>query len=147
MSIFTNAGTNLAIVSGLPATYDSAGFAALSFVDVGEVENIPEYGGTSQEITFTSLKDLIVKKLKGSFDPGSISVTLGRDVADAGQVVVAAAAAPTNNTEHSIAITFSDGSINYFTALVMSYTINPNDVNSVVRSTMQVSLTNVVIEA
>jgi hypothetical protein len=147
MSIITNAGTNLAIVSGEPATYDAPGFGALSFVDVGEVENIPEYGGVSQEITFTALKDLIVKKLKGSFDPGSIAITLGRDVADAGQVVVSAAAAPTNNTQHSISVTFSDGSIHYFTALVMSYTTNPNDVNSVVRSTMNLSLTNVVVEA
>lgn len=147
MTISTAAGTNVALVSGLPATYDAAGFGALVFVDVGEVENVPEFGGTSQEITFTSLKDAVVRKAKGAFDAGSVSLVLGRDVSDAGQALLKSGAVHTNNTEHSFEVTFPDGSIQYFSALVMSYTTNTNDVNSIIRSTALVSITNVVIEA
>ena len=147
MAFITNAGTVLAMVAGEPATYDDTGFGALVFVDVAEVESIPEYGGTSQEITFTALADAIVNKRKGSFDPGSLPIPLGRDVADAGQILMKAAAVHTNNAVQSFSITFSDASIHYFTGLVMGYTVNPNDVNSVVKSTATVALTNVVVEA
>tara|TARA_R110000850_G_scaffold11976_4_gene40754 strand:- start:32196 stop:32639 length:444 start_codon:yes stop_codon:yes gene_type:complete len=147
MAFITNAGTVLAMVAGVPATYDAVGFAALTFVPVSEVETLPAYGGTSQEITFTALDDAIVNKRKGSFDPGSISISLGRDVSDAGQTLMQAAGVHTNNAEQSFSVTFSDASVHYFTGLVMGFDTIPNDANSVVKSAPNVALTNVVVEA
>ena len=146
MAINTAAGTTLSLVAGAPATYDNAGFAALTYVEVAEIESLPEFGGTSQEITFTALSDIITRKAKGAFDAGSVSLGLGRDTSDAGQTLIKGGAVPTVNTVFSFKVLYPDASVQYFTALIMSYTTNTNDVNSVIRSTALISLTNVVVE-
>ena len=48
MAIQTSAGTTLGIVSGLPATYDAAGFGALTFATVGEMQSLTQ---TAKSIT------------------------------------------------------------------------------------------------
>ena len=142
MAITTSAGAALAIVKAEPATYDISGFGALSFVEVGQIETLGEFGGSSQIIEFTGLTDVVVQKFKGSFNAGSVSVNLGRDITDAGQVVLQAGAIPTVNTVHSFSFTETGGDIIYVTGIITSYTVNYSDANSVTKATVVLELDN-----
>lgn len=145
MALQTSAGILLSLVEGAPATYDAAGFGALTLVDVGDIESIGEFGGTSQINNFTGLTDIVVQKFKGAFDAGSFGLGLGQDRSDAGQALLVAAAVPTNNAVQSVSVTFTNGDIAYFTCIISSYTTNISDVNSIVKSTAQIELNNLVV--
>ena len=145
MPVSTAAGTTIAIVSGAPASYDIAGFAALSLIDVGEVETLGEFGGTSQVVSFIGLTDVIEQKFKGSFNAGSLAVSVGNDLSDAGQVILSAGAAPTNNTVHSVSVTFPDATLVYFTCIITGFGLSVPDANSVIKATASLELNNAVI--
>ena len=145
MAITTSAGASLAIVKAEPATYDIAGFSALVFVDVGQIETMGEFGGSSQVIEFTGLTDVVVQKFKGSFNAGTIAVGLGKDITDVGQILLEAGAIPTENGVHSVEVTDANGDILYFTCIVTGYTTNIADVNSVIKSTSNLEINNEVI--
>lgn len=144
----TTTGTILSLVASEPATYDSAGFGALTFVAAGEVENLGEFGGSAQIITFTPLATGIVKKYKGSIDYGQATATLGKDVTDAGQILMKAGFDGTDrNTVHSFKVENSGGEIAYFTGLIGSYTFATGDANQVQKTNVNIELNNKVIEA
>lgn len=138
----TALGLTLAVSAGEPATYDIAGFAALTFIDVGDVETVPEFGGSSQVIEFINITTGLVQKFKGSFNAGSLSVNLGRDITDVGQIVLKDGAVPTDNTVHSFSFTETGGDIIYVTGIVTSYTVNYSDANSVTKATVVLELDN-----
>ena len=93
MSINSSAGTKLYIcATANPTATDSSTYAALTWVEVNEVETIPEFGDAASAITYTSLSDSRVRKLKGAYDAGSLSVTMAHDPSDAGQTDCATAA-------------------------------------------------------
>ena len=143
MSITKTASTTLAIVAGAPATYDIAGFAAQVHVNVGEIETMSEFGGVSQIGTFNAISRVITDKYKGAYDAGELSLGLGKDIADAGQVILEAGSDPlAANDVHSVKITDANGDIIYFTCLVGSYTTNFGDINSLVKSTASLAINN-----
>lgn len=143
MSITKSAGTELAIVAGAPATYDITGFAALTFVDVGEIETMSEFGGVSQIGTFNAISRIVTDKYKGAYDAGELSLGLAKDLSDAGQGVLEAGADPFAAEDvHSVKITDANGDILYFTCLIGSYTTNYGDVNSLVKSTASLAVNN-----
>lgn len=147
MTVQTNASTALAIAAASPATYNAAGFDALSYTTVGEVVSLGEHGGTTALVTHSPLARRRVNKFKGSINDGSMTVGLGLDIADAGQVVLAAGADGTNiDLDHSIRITYQDGSISYFTAKIMSYTRNPGTIDSIVGANSTFELTNQIVD-
>ena len=65
MSVLTSTGTILSVVADEPATIDAAGFGALTFVEVGEVTDIPEYGPNVQVVEHNPLKTGVTQKFKG----------------------------------------------------------------------------------
>lgn len=149
MAIQLTGGATLGIVQGAPATYDQTGFDALSFQNVGEIESFGEFGNTATITEFTAVDDRIVNKLVGSMNPGDLALTLGRDATDAGQVIFSNAVRPAHASygqTFSIKITYDDASVQYFTSVIGSYTTNPSDVNSVVRSTVTLGINNEIIE-
>ena len=142
MAINTTAGASISIVKAEPATYDIADFGALTFVEVGDIETMGEFGGRSQVIEFTGIKDIVTQKFKGSFNAGSMSVGLGKNVTDAGQALLVAGAIPSENGVHSVEFKDAAGDIVYFTCIVTGYTTNPADVNAVIKSTVTLELNN-----
>lgn len=140
MAIQTSAGTTLGIVSGTPATYDSTGFAALSFATVGEITEIPAFGSVYNLITHSPLGERRVVKRKGSVNDGTLTLNFAADADDTGQA--AAKTASTADTEVSVAITYPDGEIDYFTGLVMSYQVNAGGVDSIKSDSIVLELTN-----
>lgn len=147
MTVQTNAGTSLAISASSPATYDAVGFAALTFTEVGEVVSIGEHGSNYALVTHSPLSSRRVQKFKGSVNDGSMAVGLGMDLTDAGQTLLLAGAdGSAVDVDHAVKITYQDGSIEYFSAKVMSYTRNPSTIDSIVAANTTFELVNQVID-
>jgi hypothetical protein len=147
MAVITSTGTLLAVVAAQPATVDAAGFGALTFVNVGEVTDLPEYGASAEVVTHQPLATGITQKYKGFINNGSMSVSVGYSADDAGQNVLALGVTGINkNVEHSFRVTYQDGSIDYFTGKIFSYTKAPGSANSVVSSTVQIEINSVIVE-
>lgn len=79
MGVITSAGAKLFIASPGPLS------PAPTWVEVGEITSIGEFGRVYSEVTFTALGDRNVRKFKGSRNDGTLQLQLGRDLDDAGQ--------------------------------------------------------------
>lgn len=141
MAKMTSTGVELAVVAETPATFDGAGYALLTFVNVGEVIDLPEYGPTVQVVESNPLATGITEKFKGFINFGSTSMGLEIDFDDAGQEILEeAVVGTTKNVRHSFRVTYPDGTIEYYSGKVFSYTRNPGSANSMVGSTAQVEI-------
>lgn len=142
--IQSGAGTTISI-STAPATYDLPGFGALTFTPVGEVVDLPAFGQDYTEIKVLSLGNRQVRKLKGSFDNGNLSLKINFDAADAGQTAVLAAS--TSDSAYAFKIVMQQGQIRYFTALVMSDMLNIGSVDSIVQAEVKLGITGAILSA
>ncbi|HSH51600.1 MAG TPA: hypothetical protein VK982_07740, partial [Bacteroidales bacterium] len=61
MAYYTAAGTTLSVVTGEPATFDEAGFSALSFDEVGEVTSVPSHGAEYALVTHNPIGDRVTR--------------------------------------------------------------------------------------
>src|SRR5690625_5832506 len=61
----TSTGITLGVVDETPATNDAAGFGALTFEEVGEVIDIPEYGPNVQVVESQPLATGVTEKFNG----------------------------------------------------------------------------------
>ena len=146
MAKLTSTGTKLSVVAEDPATFDDAGYAALVFVEVGEVIDLPEYGPNVQVVESNPLATGITEKFKGFINFGSQSMGLEFDSEDAGQLVLAdGVEGSTKNQQHSVKIEYQDGSIDYYSARIFSYTKAPGSANSMVGSTVQVEINTPIV--
>lgn len=109
----TAAGSTLAISAAAPATQDAAGFAALSFTTVGQVEKLGAIGASYAKVEFQPLSGA-KQKFKGSADYGTLQPSIAIDPTDAGQTLLQTAAANETNTLYSFKVTYQDGSKRYF---------------------------------
>jgi len=119
MALTEGIGGFLSVSAATPATFGSAGYAALTWTEVGEASEIPEFGAAYSAVTFTSLKTGIEDKFHGALNYGSITIPLGYDSNDAGQIILLAALA--SKDEISFRETRSDGTIRYIMGKVMSF--------------------------
>ena len=144
MGVQSSAGTTLGISSGRPTTYDQAGFAAKTYVTVGEITEIPEYGKTSTIIRHTSFDSRKTRKFKGTYDNGSVTLALARDTANAGQDDLRDA--NDSDDEYSFRVVMQDGTTQYFTGIVASYTTNFAGVDSIVAASALVEINDDILE-
>jgi hypothetical protein len=147
MSVQTAAGAKFYIGPANSVADDTTAYGLLSYTEVAEVVSISEFGDTFNEITHTALSDSRVRKFKGSVNAGTITIELGLDVDDAGQAAVETArdvtAAATQEYAFKVELNDSLGSnptTYYFRGLVMSYTQNVGEVESIVGSTVNVGI-------
>jgi hypothetical protein len=141
MAKLTSTGTILSVVAGDPATFTAADYALLAFVEVGEVIDLPEYGPNVQVVESNPLATGITEKFKGFINFGSQSMGLEFDSEDAGQQILAdGVEGATKNQQHAVKIEYQDGSIDYYSARIFSYTKAPGSANSMVGSTVQVEI-------
>ena len=152
MAITTTVGSILSI-GGVraPATDTSAEYAALTWVAVGEIENLGEIGDEAAAVTFRSIADARVRKLKGAYDAGTLGIVVGRDPLNAGQIAMKAGAA--TKFEYAFKIEAADkldandtNSIYYFGALIMSQRDNYGEADNVVRTTFNLGINTPIIE-
>lgn len=146
MSTEISVGTQLSVVKGAPATNDSSGFAALTYTDVGEVQNIPQFGGSREVPTHTPLDTGIVAKYAGSKNYGESSVTIALDNSDSGQGVLEEGFDGSGDGEiHSVKIADTNHTV-YFQAYITGFQYNWGDANTVTTIDVTFAITDKVIK-
>ena len=143
MALTEGIGGLLSVSAATPATFDADGYAALTWTEVGEASEIPEFGAAYSAVTFTSLKTGIEDKFHGALNYGSITIPLGYDSADAGQIILLAALA--SKDEISFRETRSDGTVRYIMGKVMSF-LRGQSVGSVNMASCNIEFTRADVE-
>lgn len=138
MAASTTAGTTFAVSASLPATYDSTGFAALTYTACGEITDIGEFGKEYQLVTHTPLATRKTEKFKGSYNNGSLALQMASDTNDAGQGLLVTALGSDNS--YSVKITHQNGDIDYFTGKVMSYRVAVGGADSIKAATVAIEI-------
>lgn len=113
MTSQTGAGSSLAISATAPTTNDAAGFAALTFIEIGGVEKLGAFGASFAKVEFQPLKGG-KQKYKGSADYGALQPSIAIDSADAGQALLQVSADDETQKLYYHRITLPDGSKRYF---------------------------------
>lgn len=143
-NVQTSAGTTFALSAEAPATYDESGYSALTYTEVGEVTNIPEFGGAYQLVTHEPLGDRSVVKRKGTLNHGSIALQIGKDISDSGQELLKTAYG--EDEVYSFKITLQDGTVQYSTGQVFSFTTNVGNSNQITGIGCQIEFDTEIIE-
>ncbi len=85
MAVVLSSGTRLWLADELPATDNAAGYNPLDWVLVGEVTDLGEVGSTVSMVEHIPLQTGVVRKLPGSINNNTLSVTVAFDPNDDGQ--------------------------------------------------------------
>lgn len=144
MTVQTSAGSKLSIgtTSATPATD--------TYAEVSEITNIPEFGRVYQEITHQAVGSRDTKKFKGSYNDGSVTLTLGRDISNAGQAALVAAR--DNDSDFNFKITLNDAPLTgaspkpttyLIRAKVMSFTTNIGGPNQIVGASVMLGISSI----
>lgn len=144
----TVAGSTFSLVAGSPATEDIAGYAALTFVPVGEITSLGDTGGEYNAVTTNNIGSRIQQTLKGTFVPGTFEIGLGDDMTDTGQLLLETAVGVPGGTPdvtYSVEVVEQNGEIYYFQGLVMKFTRTRGDNDAVVSGSVSVAINSIVI--
>lgn len=139
MTVRTSAGTTLKVSANAPATFNTAGYSALTFTAVGEITDLGEFGREFALVTHNPVGTRGTQKFKGSFNEGTMNLTLGLDTDDAGQVLMKAASLA--DSAYSFEVTTQNGDTYYFQAMVMSFKVGIGSVDSITTATCTLELT------
>lgn len=139
MAVRTSAGTTIKLSAGTPATFNAAGYAALTWTTIGEVTDLGEFGREYNLVTHNPLGNRGTVKKKGSFNEGSITLQLGLDTDDAGQIL--AKTASTSDSDYSFEIATQNGDKYYFQAQVMSFKVGVGGVDQITAATIMLEIT------
>lgn len=139
MTVRTSAGTTIAIHATAPATWNAAGYDALTMTLIGEVTDLGEFGREYALVTHNPLGNRGTVKKKGSFNEGTITMQLGLDTDDAGQIL--AKAASLSDADYYFKVTMQGGDIYYFASQVMSFKVGVGGVDQITAATITLELT------
>jgi hypothetical protein len=114
MPAISYTGSVVSVSAAAPATFNSAGYAALTWTTVGFVADVSEMGDSSADVTFEGLDGRSVH-VNGSKDGGAVSLTF-RHESDAGQNILFAQ--NNGNNDVSMRVVDSDAKIHYVTGRV-----------------------------
>lgn len=142
----TAAGTTIDISAAAPATFDVTGYAALTYTNIGGVEQIGTVGATTNKTEFQPLKGP-KEKHKGSTDYGSLQPSLAHDDTDAGQTLLRTAAEPENNALYSFRITYPTGEKRYSQGRVFGYPENIGNADSILMANPTIEFSKKVVKA
>lgn len=139
MTVFTSAGTTIAVSAAAPVTFDVAGYAALSFTTIGEVTDLGEFGREYALVTHNPVGTRGTVKKKGSFNEGTMAMSVGLDTDDAGQILLKAASS--SDADYSFKVTTQNGDIYYFQAQVMTFKVGVGSVDNITTAAITLELT------
>ena len=144
-SVQTLVETTISVSASLPATFDGAGYAALTFSAIGQVTDWTPGGQVYNVVTSNPIAQRSTDKYKGTFNNGADSITVNRDDDDAGQVIIQAAL--TSDADQAFEVTYQDGTIDYFTGKVVSFDTVAGGADSIVQKTIQLERTRSTVTA
>lgn len=127
-----------------------AEYQADSYIEVGEIEDLGEFGDDSTRVTFDSLSEGRTRKLKGTRDAGEMPIVVGDDPTDEGQIAMEAAeASPLDfnfKVELNDAVTVGgNNSTHFFIGKVFSKRRNVGTANNVVRRNFAIGINSAIV--
>jgi hypothetical protein len=144
-SVQTLVETTISVSASLPATYDAAGYGALTFTAVGQVTDWTAGGQVYNVVTSNPIAQRGTDKYKGTFNNGADTITVNRDDDDAGQLIILAAL--TDDADYAFEVTYQDSTIDYFTGKVVSFDTVAGGADSIVQKTIQLERTRSTVTA
>lgn len=124
-------------------------YQADSYIEVGEIEDLGEFGDESERINFTALSDGRTRKFKGPRDAGEMPIVVGDDPTDEGQIAMEAAEA--SPLDFNFYVQLNDAislggqdSKHYFIAKVFSKRRNVGNASNVVRRNFAVGINSAI---
>lgn len=126
-----------------------ADYVADSYIEVGEIEDLGEFGDESSLIDFTALSDGRTRKFKGPRDAGTQTVVVGDDMTDEGQIALEAAEATPFDYNFKVVLNDAislggEDSSHYFIAKVASKRRNVGNATNVVRRNFQLAINSAI---
>lgn len=82
MAIGTSEGSTV-FIGPVTDENDLAGLEGLTYIEIGNVESIGEFGPQANDSSFTPLKGPSVQHLKGAIDNGMLPIVYAHDPLDA----------------------------------------------------------------
>lgn len=151
MAIGTSAGTKIYIGPVNNAANDESAYAGLTWVEIGGVETISEFGDSATIATFLALADARVRKYKGADDAGDVTITVGNDARNAGQIAAVAASKTKFNYAFKVVVADAPDSNDtdstfYFRGPVTGRRVNVNGANDVTRRAFVVAINSEIVE-
>jgi len=132
------AGSQFAIASGVPATFDAAGFAALQFKNIGKIKNGGEIGRIFEVIKNNYLSQRGTEKRKGTWDAGTLSLEVDVQT-DEGQA--ACDAALDSDLDHNLRVSIAKtGVVFYLRGIVTGFRRKIGAPNDMVSATVSIEL-------
>jgi hypothetical protein len=126
-------------------------YAALTYIEIGEVTNLGEFGDEASLVNHLSLSDGRVRKLPGPRDAGMLPLVCAFDPLDEGQLALIEYADTT--FEYAFKIELADApsnlysnSVFYFRGPVTSQKISNGDANSVQTITFNVPINTAIVK-
>lgn len=152
--VFIGPEVSLSTFAGMDEAAAVANFEAIiegDWTEINPVESLGEFGDQASQITFVSLKDGRVRKLKGPKDAGTLAIVCGYNGEDEGQLAAKAAEGSPSNFRFRVILNdeptseYSPSSF-YFAGQVMSRAVNVADANAATKRTFNVGISTPVWE-
>jgi hypothetical protein len=135
----TFAGTKVSISAGVPATYNQAGFAALTFTQLGEIESVGDLVTTNANVIFANMCTGKTSTLKGVEEAITVDLVVGLDRDDAGQTIMTAARK--SISDYAFQVTEANGDKVFFIGKVMKDGVQYGGVNEVKKRPYSIGVT------
>lgn len=145
MAVESSAGTTLYVVAGDPTAYTSTAYDTLFTASgsgaalVGEITDLGEFGREYNLITHNPIGSRGTQKFKGAFNEGQMSLQLGLDTDDAGQILMKTASL--SDDDYSFKVTAQGGDVYYFQGKVMTWKVGFGQVDSITSANCNLELT------
>jgi hypothetical protein len=149
MTVSTSSQCTIAIGPAvISATDTAAEFAALSYQNISQIQDMGQFGDASNDVGLAHLDDGRSGHYKGVFDAGTMTVVMSYDRTDAGQDALVNALSSTAN--YAFRITLNDGAdptTVYFRGQVMRYRLGVAGADNVIPATAEIGINSALVIA
>lgn len=145
--VFASVGTKISVAIAAPATFDEAGFDALTYSLVGEASEVPAFGAEAALATHVPLALGYTVKRRGSVNYGSVTIPMALSALDAGQAIMKTAglAAPGANSLLSVEVELPNGDKLWFQAETMSFKTNVGNADAIAMAEVTLEISSAVV--
>lgn len=154
MTIITSGGTQI-FIGGYFAAQIPAQLIDATFIEVGQVESLGEFGTSADPQNINVQVDdqgmsWIVQKRKGPRDAGSLLVTVALDPQDQGQRALIEAEGDDEDGDYAFKIEMGRGTLSFqtfiFFGVVLSTKSNIGAADTVTRRSFEISINSLIYE-
>lgn len=137
MGVMTSTGFEIYVTTTAPSTRDAAGYGALTYTKVSEINSISAFGVSVDPIEVRTLDSGALKTYKGHKNYGGVQGDLNYDPEDAGQNILRGDVLNANS-ELSVKLVDQQGNITYSGGPSLAGQRTPGSANSMVTASFDI---------